>query len=121
MTLSYNKDYKLEFDFHELLRLVKDEEKVRLIEDLSCDEAIIKHVADQILDGFTENIYSGAEECGASHNPFCALDKARREISKRSSQIAKMEIEKLEKALKQTKDELYQLREKIYNAKHRIY
>lgn len=121
MTLTYNKDGKLEFDFHELLRLTKDEEKVKLIEDLSCDEAIIKHVADQILDRWTENGYGGARECGASPNPFCALDKARREVSKRSSEIAKETIESLEKSLKETKDELHKLREEIYCAKNRIY
>lgn len=118
MTLTYNKDGKLEFDFHELLLCVKAEAKVELIESLSCDEAIIQHVADQILGGWTEHCFCGAMECGASPYPYNALDKARREISKRSSEIAKETIEKLEKSLKETKDELYELREKMYYTRY---
>lgn len=119
MTLTYNKDGKLEFYLRSLLECVSEESRVELIEFLSCDEAIIKHVTDQILDGWTENLYAGASECGASPNPYNALDKARREISKRSSEIAKEEILKLERSLQQTKDELNKLREEIYCANHR--
>lgn len=57
MTLTYNKDGKLEFELYDLLPSIKTEDKVKLIEDLSCDEQIIQHVVDQILDGWTENFY----------------------------------------------------------------
>lgn len=120
MTLTYNKDGKLEFELHDLLPTVKTEDKVKLIEDLSCDEAIIQHVADQILHGWTENYYSGPSEYGASANPYYALDKARREISKRSSEIAKETIEKLEKALKEKTDELQKLREEKFYGNYRM-
>lgn len=120
MTLTYNKDGKLEFDLYSLLQCVSKESRVELIESLSCDEAVIQHVTDQILGGWTEHCFCGAMECGASPSPYNSLDKARREISKRSSEIAKEEIEKLEKALKQTNDELQKLREEIYCANHRI-
>ena len=77
-----------------------------MIETLSCDDQIIKHVTDQILDGWTENYCSGGSCFIASHSPTTGLDYARREISKRSGELAKKEIEKLEKALKE-KTEAY--------------
>lgn len=106
MNLKYNKDGKLEFDLHDLLDCADSETKVELIESLSCDEAIIKHVVAQILDGWTENSSHGSEACEQQEIPHCGLDIARREISKRSSEVAKKTIEDLEKTIARQKREL---------------
>jgi hypothetical protein len=103
MELKYNKDGKLEFDLHSLLECAKDETRVELIESLSCDEAVIKHVVDQILDGWTENMFAGTTACGQNAKPMYALDIARREVSKRSSEVAKKTIEDLEQTIERQK------------------
>ena len=122
MTLEYNKDGKLEFDLHSLLSCIKDESKIELIESLSCDDAIIKHVTDQILDGRTENMFCGASVYEQSDTTYYALDKARREISKRSSELAEQTIEGLEKTIARQKQELEEYRQKEYErCSRRIY
>lgn len=118
MTLKYNKDGKLEFDLHSLLECAKDQTKIELIESLACDDAIIKHVTDQILGGWTENMFCGASECGQSDTPYFALDKARREIAKRSSEVAKETIENLEKTIARQKQELAEYHEKESKRRH---
>lgn len=119
MTLQYNKDGKLEFDLHSLLECAKDQTKIELIESLACDDAIIKHVADQILDGWTENTFCGVSAYEQSDTPYCALDKARREIAKRSSEVAKETIESLEKTIARQKQELEEYRQKEYERLNR--
>ena len=118
MTLKYNKDGKLEFDLHSLLECAKGETKIELIESLACDDVIIKHVTDQILGGWTENMFCGASSYEQSDTPYYALDKARREIAKRSSEIAKETIESLEKTITRQKQELEEYREEERKRRH---
>ena len=99
MKISFNKDNKLEFDLCDLLDSVSAESKVELIESLACDESILKHVVDQILDALTENAYCGASDYPERSTPYYSLSFARREISKRSGEVAKTVIERLEKSL----------------------
>jgi hypothetical protein len=112
MNLKYNKDGKLEFELHDLLSCAKDETRIELIESLSCDEAVLKHVVDQILDGWTENMFSGVTGFDHDSTPRYGLDIARREISKRSSEVAAKTIEDLEKTIARLKKENQELREK---------
>lgn len=122
MTLKFNKENKLEFDICDLLDSVSAESKVELIESLSCDEAILKHVVDQILDGWTENAYHGSEACTVESKPRYSLDFARREISKRAGEVAKTVVESLEKSLAAAERRIreYQLEEEAaYCAKNR--
>jgi hypothetical protein len=70
-------------------------EKVELIETLSCDDAIIKHVTDQIFDGFTTNIYSGSE--GFTIEPRTPLELARARVIKHASEVAQKEVERLKR------------------------
>ena len=115
MTLQYNKDGKLEFELHDLLQGAKYDTKIELIESLACDDDIIEHVVDQILDGWTENCYCGASAYEQTEIPRYGLDIARREISKRSGEIAKQTIEKLEKTIASQKKELDEYRQKEWD------
>jgi hypothetical protein len=99
MNIKYDKG-NLVLDLHELLQYVDKDSRIEMIESLSCDEEIIRHVADQIMNGFTKNCFSGGSEIIASAEPTLALDRARRDIAKKSSDIAKLEIEKLEQSIK---------------------
>lgn len=108
MKLEY-KDGNLQFDFFEAIKSIPEEQRPELLEDLSCDDVIIKHVTDQILDGWTENFCSGGSCVSAQASPTIGLDYARREIAKRSSEIAKKEIENLEKELKKVKEDYWKM------------
>lgn len=112
MTIKYNKDGKLEFELHSLLECAKDQTKIELIESLACDDAIIKHVTDQILDGWTENCFCGASSFEQTDTVYYGLDYARRQIAKRSSEVAKNTIEELEKTIARQKQELAEYHEK---------
>lgn len=89
---------KIIFDIPELLEQLKGEEQLNLIESLSCQEAVIKHVAEQIIDGYTERGWHGAMGC--SETPHTELDKARRFVADNSGELAKNEIRRLESLVK---------------------
>lgn len=84
---------KIVIDPYDLLQELKGEDKIRLIDDLSCQNEVIKHVSDQIIHGCTERGSHGS--MGSATIPSTPLDKAVREVSENSSDIAKKEISRL--------------------------
>lgn len=100
MKVNY-KDGTLEIDMHSILQDICPEKKVEMIESLACDDAIIKHVADQIIHRWTENSCSGGSNCTipADASKGCPLDEAWRRVAKASGEVAKVEIERLEVGL----------------------
>ncbi len=116
MKVNFNKDHKLEFDLTDLLDSVNAESKVSLIDDLSCDEAVLKHVVDQILSGWTEEMNCGCSDYPEHSVPRYSLSFARREISKKAGELAKETIEKLEKALSTAEKRIQDLEELERNA-----
>lgn len=105
-------------DLHELLQSVSPETKQELIESLSCDDDIIRHVSEQIISGWTDNMYCGSSACTANPDPTLPLDKARREIAKHAGEIAKKQIEELESALAQSKKLTSELYDEIRELRH---
>lgn len=115
MTTTY-KDGKISFDFHDILDRVAPDDQVALIESLSCSDPIIRHVAAQIMDRWTENGYSGAERCTAAPDTdgpviVPALDWAARTVARRSGEIAAREITRLEDALRRANEDIARLNE----------
>ena len=108
MNINY-KDGKLQIDLHDLLDNVREEDLNEFLETVSCNDKVIKHVTDQILDKWTENCYSGGTACTADADAKWGLDKAWREVAKRSGEVAKREIERLEDALKRRNEEYFNL------------
>lgn len=82
----------------ELIELISPEDLVEFTQSLSCWDEVIKHVAEQIIHGQTEGGYSGSETLTQS-KPSTPLQSARRDIAINSSDIAKREIEGLQKSL----------------------
>ena len=103
------KDGNLQIDLHSLLDNIREEDLSEFLESVSCNDKVIKHVADQILGKWTENGYSGGAACTADADPKWGLDKAWREVAKRSGEVAKREIERLEEALKRRNEEYFNL------------
>ena len=103
MNVSYENGY-LKVDIYDLCTGLPKEDKLKLVESLACDDDLIRHVSDQIVEGMTENGYYGSSYCTPSPEPYLALDAARRKVAKGSSEVAKKEIEKLEKELKRVNE-----------------
>ena len=66
-----------------------------IVERLACDDAVIRHVADQILDGYTESGSYGSTCCIAGDEPYTPLDKARARVVAGAGEVARREIERL--------------------------
>jgi hypothetical protein len=96
-----------------LLEAMTDEAKIELIESLSCHEAVIKHVADQLIHGCTENGHSGSKVFAWDDD--YATQNAKNRIAESSDRIAQDRIKELEcymenadKRILELNDELYQ-------------
>lgn len=89
---------------NDLIELMTDEDKLELIESLSCHEAVIKHVADHLIHGSTENGNSGwcVFHWDADHS--YETQKAKNAIAKASGDIAQARIEELESHCKYLED-----------------
>ncbi len=101
MNIELNGD-NLTINIIDLLSSLSHEQEQQLIESLSCSDSVIKHVADQIAHGSTENGHSGWESGSATATT--PLSIAIRECAKSSSDLAKKEIESLERNLKSAAD-----------------
>lgn len=93
---------RLSFDVGAFLDALPSEQKVSLIETLACDDAVLKHVADQLLDGWTESGQHAGLLCTASADPGegNVLDFQRRRIARGADAVAAKEIKRLEDAVK---------------------
>ena len=104
MKLEINKYLSIEIsDPNELIELMSDSEKVELIESLSCHESVIKHVADQLIHGCTENEYHGT--ISYSESPSTALQVAKRQLIENVNSLAYEEIKRLERLVKREKEQ----------------
>jgi hypothetical protein len=102
----------------DLLGCLSGEQEQQLIEQLSCSDTVIKHVSDQIIHGLTENGYSGLISCDASVST--TLDLATRNVAKANSEIAKEEIESLEKNLLRSNARADEFATKYYDLKNGV-
>ena len=116
MKVIYNENGEIAINLMALLECIDGEQKIHLAESLACDGEIIKYVAQQIIDKWTENGSYGYTSCTAGHNPMLGLDWAWREVAKASDEVAKREIEKLEKALKIMTERFFDLA----NERHQV-
>lgn len=112
MEIKY-KDGALHIDLHSLFDTLKEQCSSEFLESISCNSKVIKHVTSQILDKWTENGYSNGSFVTASAAPCHGLDLAWREVAKRSGEVAKREIERLEAALKERDKQYYDLLEEL--------
>ena len=95
----------LRIDVYALLEMMTAAEKLKLADTMACMGDVITYVAQQILDGWTEQGSHGSIGCSPESEPGSGLDWAIREISKRSGFIAAKEILRLQGALKKERDD----------------
>lgn len=89
------KDGKISFDAYDLLNQMTDEQKLDFVERLACEDVIIKHVAEQIFDGLTENGHSGSFGSGSPHYSTPLMD-AKLRVANEAGEVAKSEISTLQ-------------------------
>ena len=82
---------------NDILEIMSDDDKISLIESLSCYDAIVKHVSDQLVYSSTENGNFGSMNCHWDKENGTPLDKIRNVIAKSSSELSKKRIEYLDK------------------------
>lgn len=100
--MKVNKEGKIEIDAQDIFDNIPEHSIPELIENLSCSDQVIKYVMDQVLEGWTENGYSGGS-C-ISLNPSTAINIARDRISKGAENVAKDRILELELLVKQAEN-----------------
>ena len=110
-------DDTLSINVIDLLSSLSHEQEQELIEKLSCSDAVIKHVADQISQGSTENGHSGWESCGGVATT--PLSIAIRTCAKSSSELARKEIENLERNLASAEKQKQSYMDKFYELRNK--
>jgi hypothetical protein len=85
-------------DPFELIELTPSHLKVELIERLSCEDEIIKHVMDQVFVGLTENGYAGSGSMDDSQTST-ELQQARERIRLQGNRLLMKEIKRLRKKI----------------------
>jgi 2-methylaconitate cis-trans-isomerase PrpF len=83
-------------DPFELIELVPSHLKIELIERLSCEDEVIKHVMDQVFVGLTENGYAGSESMD-DLQISTELQQARERIRLQGNRLLMKEIKRLRK------------------------
>jgi len=110
MKLNY-KDGVISFDLDGFLSHLSGDDKLKMVESLACEDAVITHVVAQILDGWTEGGFHGAKGCYAPTDPApcTGLDWAVRQVSLRSGLVAAKEILRLQETLAAKEKEISEL------------
>lgn len=99
MEMKLNEDGTLSFnvDIYEFLDSLSDEKSIELAESLSCQNAVIKHVTDQLFDGYTENGCHGAKVYGDL--PTTQLELSQEKVRKLGNRLLIKEVERLRRRL----------------------
>tara|TARA_R110000851_G_scaffold89994_2_gene196335 strand:+ start:541 stop:909 length:369 start_codon:yes stop_codon:yes gene_type:complete len=120
MKITISKYFSMEFsEPNELLELIEDEDKIHFLQSLSCNESVLKHVADQIMYGCTEDGYH-ASIGEVKSKPNTSLQNAVRLMSKNFSEIANSQITELELKLKELEKSNNEWRCKYYDLYHGV-
>ena len=93
--MNINSEGKLVIDVQDIFDNLSHDSTLELIESLSCSEVVIKHVADQLLEGWTENGYHGSVSSGLT--PSTQICAARDKIAKGAGDVASKRILELER------------------------
>ena len=119
MNIQISDNFSMKFsEPNELLELIDDEDKIQFLQSLSCHESVFTHVADQIVNGCTEDGYfSGFGEVKST--PNISLQLAVRRVAKNSSLIAEAQIIELESKLKEMEESSEEWQSKYYDLYHK--
>ncbi|AUR83201.1 coil containing protein [Vibrio phage 1.032.O._10N.261.54.F5] len=92
-----NNNVIITVNYFDMIERMPDSEKVELAEQLSCEDAVIKHVVDQLLGGWTENGYRGS--LSSSDLPSTELEICRERLGKIGNRLLRNEVKRLRNKL----------------------
>ena len=121
ITPTINGDGEICIDVMDVFYNTSDNFKLELIERLSCEDVIIKHVMDQVLNGCTENGYSGSEVID-NLRLGSELQQARERIRQQGNNLLVKEINRLREVLENRskyQDNGWNEYHKLYNQVYR--
>jgi hypothetical protein len=95
------------------------DERRSLADSLACMDDVIKDVADQITEGWTDAASHGAISWNAYADPSTGLDYAKRKVARLAGKVALEEIAKLEKTVLNLNQEISDLRRELNNRRMR--
>ena len=110
------KGRKICVEIWDIFANLSKDDKLDLIEHLSCEDEIIHRVADQLIHGYTNDGSCGGSYCDPSE--LTVLDKYKRLVAKSASERAKKEIENLEDKIKKIKKENSKLSKYLWRIFH---
>ena len=118
MKITISDNFSMQFsEPNELLELIDEEDRIHFLQSLSCHESVFVHVADQIINGCTEDGYSNYIG-EVQSTPNTSLQLAIRRIAKNASEIANEQIVELERKLKAMEKSNAEWQDKYYDIYH---
>lgn len=112
-------DGKIHINVMDLMESIDKDSKIEIIDALAISDDVISFVADQILHEWTPLDSRGYTDCVLSDTPGTPINQARRRIAKESGEVARKEIEGLERAIRIEKDRNEKLLREISELKYR--
>lgn len=112
--------HRIVIDVDDLLHSLNTNQQRLIVDSLACQDDIIKDVADQIFQGWTDTCSHGGISCTAQADARFGLDYAMRLFATHASELAEKEIKRLEGALRTSEKEVQELRELVYRGTHRM-
>lgn len=116
ITPEINGDGEVCLNVLDIFDSTSDRFKLELMERLSCEDVIIKHVMDQVFNGETENGYSGSEVID-SQRIGSELQKARERIRQQGNNLLVKEINRLREQL----ENRHKYQDNGWNEYHKLY
>ena len=106
---------KLSIDVFHLIHELPENKQIELVESISCSNAVITHVMDQVLEGCTENGFSGSWSTSYTE----PLQEYRMRIAKQSNDVAKSQIEELEGRLNSATEQRDEYMKRFFDLYHK--
>ena len=109
-------------NYHDMMEALSNEQKIELVESLSCEDAVIKHVMDQVIEGWTENGHHGSKRGGA--NPSTQLEYCRDNLRKVGNRLLIKEVNRLRDMLEDKRSHYesgWNEYHKLFNERHGRY
>jgi hypothetical protein len=107
------------FNLVDMIECLSKERLDEIVDVLACSDKIVEEVANQIIGGYT-SLGSHGGRGGFYPEPWTPLDKAAREIAKASGDIARKQIEGLERALASEKESCHEWVRKYHELSDRV-
>ena len=113
--MEMNENGEIIIDAFGLIHDLPREKHLILAESLSCSDTVINHVMDQVLEGCTENGFSGGWSTGYNE----PLQIYRKRIAECSSDVAKSQMAELDRQIERLKKERDNYRDMYLELNHR--